>query len=152
MEVYRITLTAYAGSLKASGRPARWNGKGTFMVYTAGSVALACLENLAHRSGVAMVNDAFAITIFHIPEKIRMTVYTEKELHALSGTWYGHTQYALTQELGDQWLQQNDAAVLKVPSAIIHTEFNYLINPRHPDSNKIKIDRVVPFAFDERIL
>ncbi len=152
MEVYRITLTAYAGSLKASGRPARWNGKGTFMVYTAGSVALACLENLAHRSGVAMTNSLFAITVFTIPNKVQIVSHTEMELQQLSSRWYDHEQYDITQELGNQWLQRNDSAVLKVPSAIIHTEFNYLINPRHPDCNQIKIDRVMPFAFDERII
>ncbi|SEM77813.1 RES domain-containing protein [bacterium A37T11] len=152
MEIFRITLTPYAGSLKASGRPARWNGKGTFMVYTAGSIALACLENLAHRSGVVMINDSFSITVFSIPDKLKMAVYTEKELHELSDTWFDQKQYAVTQQLGDQWLQQNNTAILKVPSAIIQTEYNYLINPRHPDSSKIKMDRVLPFTFDKRIL
>jgi hypothetical protein len=34
---------------------------------------------------------------------------------------------------------ENDAAILKVPSAIIPEEYNYLINPSHVDAKKIKV-------------
>ncbi|MBD0321414.1 MAG: RES family NAD+ phosphorylase, partial [Gemmatimonadetes bacterium] len=43
-------------------------------------------------------------------------------------------------------------AVLCVPSAIVPEESNYLINPLHPDSSKIKIKEVRPFQFDERLV
>jgi RES domain-containing protein len=42
-------------------------------------------------------------------------------------------------------------AVLKVPSAIIDLEYNYLLNPAHPDFEKIKIRSVNKFTFDPRL-
>ena len=51
MLVYRITKTMYADRLVASGGAARWNSRGQFVIYTAATRALACLENVVHRSG-----------------------------------------------------------------------------------------------------
>ena len=152
MDIFRITLSPYAGSLQASGRPARWNGKGMFMVYTAGSVALACLENLAHRSGVDFSAVSYAVTVLHIPDKLPIESYSDDELEKLHPEWFHIKQYPVTQEIGDRWLRNNASAVLSVPSAIIRNEYNYLINPRHPDSTKIKVSSVMPFTFDNRLL
>ena len=51
MEIYRICLAKYASELVASGNPGRWNLRGQLVIYAAGSRALACLENVVHRSG-----------------------------------------------------------------------------------------------------
>ena len=55
-----------------------------------------------------------------------------------------------TQFIGDDFVSQKNAAVLKVPSAIVPPEFNYLINPNHPDSEKIKVISTQPLQFDNR--
>jgi RES domain-containing protein len=39
--------------------------------------------------------------------------------------------------LGGSWLELDESAVLKVPSVVIPEEHNYLINPAHPDFEKI---------------
>jgi len=41
--------------------------------------------------------------------------------------------------------------VLKVPSAVVQEEYNYLVNPNHRDFHKVKIIAVEPFTFDERL-
>jgi RES domain-containing protein len=56
-----------------------------------------------------------------------------------------------TQLIGDQFLKKNNALVLKVPSVVISDEFNYLINPQHPDFKKIKIIEKNRFVFDPRL-
>jgi RES domain-containing protein len=41
--------------------------------------------------------------------------------------------------------------VLKVPSAIIASEANYLINTSHPDFEQVKLLGTEDFVFDPRI-
>lgn len=151
MEVYRICLTKYATSLQASGRAARWNGKGHYMLYTAGSAALACLENLAHRSGVDLSMANFSIITLEIPDSLRMEHLTETALTKKDPAWFKIRNYPITQEIGNEWLEKGNSALLKVPSAIIQTEHNYLINIGHPDTSKIRIANSEPFQFDQRL-
>ena len=54
-------------------------------------------------------------------------------------------------DIGAEWLQRGAALILAVPSAIIETEFNDLINPRHPDFARLKINPPKPFNFDGRL-
>ena len=56
------------------------------------------------------------------------------------------------QMLGDNWLKSKETLVLKIPSVIIPSEYNFLLNPVHHDINKIKIVRKEKFEFDKRLL
>jgi RES domain-containing protein len=40
--------------------------------------------------------------------------------------------------------------VLQVPSAVVPGDFNYLLNPAHPDLELIQIKSRVDFPFDSR--
>jgi RES domain-containing protein len=42
--------------------------------------------------------------------------------------------------------------VLEVPSVIVETESNYLLNPAHPDFTSLKLGTPEPFEFDPRLL
>ena len=147
MQVYRITKAAYASRLVASGGAARWNSRGQFVIYTAASRALACLENVVHRSGEGLL-DVFRVMVIHIPDTILIETLSVAQLPA---NWFDFQQYARCQQLGEAWLQSGRTAVLKVPSAIIPNEWNYLISPAHPDFSQITLKRTEPFTFDPRI-
>lgn len=56
-----------------------------------------------------------------------------------------------SQAVGDRWLDSKASAVLRVPSAVVRSEFNYLLNPTHREFSKIVTELPVPFAFDERL-
>lgn len=147
MEIYRITLSRWSGELVASGRPARWNSNNRLMIYSAATRALACLENLVHRSGEGL-NADFKVCIIQVPEQVAIKkINTAK----LPPNWQDGDQYPATQALGDAWLDGLETAILQVPSAIIRQEFNYLINPLHPDFKKIRIRAREEFLFDARI-
>jgi RES domain-containing protein len=145
--VYRITLTKWAGVLRASGQQARWNSKGNNIIYTAGTQALACLENLVHRSGEGL-NADFSVTTIHIPD-IVSTITLERD--ELPQNWNTLLGFEKTQLIGDSWILKNTSAVLKVPSVIIPDEHNYLINPSHSDFKSIKVNSVTSFIFDQRL-
>ncbi len=148
MIVFRITLAQYSNSLIASGKSARWNSNGTFVIYASSSRALACLENLVHRSGEGL-NHLFKTLIIEIPDHL---MKEECPLHTLPNNWSSFKGQLHTKFIGDGWVKSNRAPVLKVPSAIIKEEFNYLINPAHIDFGKIKILAVEDFLFDNRFL
>lgn len=148
MITYRITLEKWAGRLNASGRPARWNTGGHFMIYTAGSRALACLENMVHRRGIGS-DDLFRITLIDIPDDLKIKKVSKRKMPA---NWREYLHYASCQAIGDAWLKDKGSAVLQVPSAIITEEYNYLINPQHTDSYRIKVHAIEKFTFDERLL
>lgn len=131
----------------ASGFAARWNSKGNFVTYTAGSRALACLENLVHRSGEGL-NQAFKVVVIEFPDDLAVESI---ELEQLPKKWPSYESYSETQNIGNKWIAAASSAVLKVPSSIITKEYNYLINPQHADFSKIKILDVEDFVFDSRI-
>jgi RES domain-containing protein len=56
-----------------------------------------------------------------------------------------------TQKIGYKWISRSKFSVLKVPSTIIMEEYNYLINPNHPDFAGMKIGKSQRFKFDPRL-
>lgn len=151
MLVYRISQTKYAGSLVASGIAGRWNTAGEPMIYTGGSISLSCLEVLAHRNGASLSFDKFSMAMLLIPDDLQILEIKVPELQSLNAEWFHVEHCPITQKIGNQWINNMKTAVLKVPSAIIDKEYNYLLNTWHIDFNQIKIVDITPFNFDNRL-
>ena len=147
MIVYRITTEKWSKSLGASGYAARWNAKGSFIIYTAESRSLACLENMVHRSGEGDTA-LYKVMLIEIPDKVEITKITTG---TLKKNWYAIENYPYCQAIGAKWLTDLKTAVLQVPSAVIKKESNYLINPNHPNFKKIKLKTTEGFDFDPRV-
>lgn len=133
--------------LLASGYPARWNSKDVKMIYTAQSRALACLENVVHRSSKGLQNNFRVMQIF-VPDDMVLQEVKETDLPS---DWKEFNKMPYTQLLGDQWIHEAKSAILKIPSAIVSGDSNYLINSGHKDFQKVKLLRTDPFEFDYRI-
>ncbi|REE01756.1 RES family NAD+ phosphorylase [Marinoscillum furvescens] len=149
-EVYRICHQKYAADLSGKGAGlfgGRWNPVGMPMLYTAGSIALACLEYLAHNMHLFQGGDLSLITL-EIPEDI-----VQLALSDLPDQWpASDSDHRVSQQMGANFLQQNECLALEVPSAIVPQETNVLINPMHPEASEIKItNRIAPFVLDERL-
>jgi len=151
MFVYRISQTKYANSLTASGIDGRWNPLHQKMIYTAGSVALACLENLAHKSGASLTAGNFSLAIIEVEDGLKIEEVKIGDLTSVNPNWHLVDNYNFSQKLGNDWLNVGSSAILKVPSAIIDLEYNYLINPNHASFTAIKIVSVDRFNFDSRL-
>ncbi|NNE30282.1 MAG: RES family NAD+ phosphorylase [Saprospiraceae bacterium] len=145
--LFRITLKKWSQDLVGSGYPARWNRKGEHVIYTAESASLACLENVVHRSGEGLHKN-FALMKIGVPNGTAISNITPRRLPK---NWSDFENYAKCQEIGSQWYHKKDTVLLRVPSAIIPEEYNYLINTTHPIFSKIKIKETRPFIFDPRI-
>src|ERR1035437_862982 len=148
MEIYRITLEKWAGKLVASGSPARWNSKGIQMLYFASSRSLACLENVVHRKPFEL-SLKFKVTVVDIPNNL----VQDLDINVLTDKWNlpNSAAYKLCSKFGDDWILGMSSLLLKVPSAIVKDEYNFLLNPNHPDFVKVKITNIEPFYFDPRI-
>ncbi len=147
MEVYRIALAKFSTELRASGRAARWNTNDVQLIYTASSRSLACLENVVHRNQLGL-SGLFRLMTIEIPDTVQIRTIN---LSGLEDDWKNFDNMYLTQKIGDIWVSTMETVVLRVPSSIIEMEYNYLINPLHPDFKRIKLLQIEPFVFDERI-
>ncbi len=124
----------------------RWNNKGAPVVYTAGSLALATLELV-----VNLPNEELLQKYVRIPVIFSSKLVCEIDLTALQDDWTDNPAPISTKLLGDKWVQDRESVILKVPSAIIPEEVNYLINPLHSGFKKIEIGSPVVYFFDPRI-
>ena len=52
---------------------------------------------------------------------------------------------------GFKGIDRGKTVCLKVPSAVVRGEHNFLLNPRHRDFSKLRRGPPVPFEFDERL-
>jgi RES domain-containing protein len=147
VEVFRISAPRYAQSLTASGVANRWNTAGQYIIYTAASASLACLENVVHR-GAEGLQAPFKLMRLDIPDQL---LIEEVPAAMLPTDWQLVTSYPQCQEIGSAWYQLRRSAVLKVPSAIITSESNYLLNTSHPDFEQVKLLSTADFIFDPRI-
>jgi len=147
VEVFRISAPRYAQRLTASGVANRWNTAGQYIIYTAATASLACLENVVHR-GAEGLQAPFKLMRLDIPDQV---LIEEVPTALLPADWQLVTSYPQCQEIGSAWYQLRRSAVLKVPSAIITSEANYLINTSHPDFEQITLLSTSDFIFDPRI-
>ena len=154
MRVWRICPKRFAanaleglgglGGLQVSGR---WHRMGHPIVYTSSFASLAALEVLVHVDPLTAPDDLRLLAI-EVPDSIAIeTVDTKK----LPKNWRAFPAPASLQALGTAWLTSARTACLSVPSAIIHTERNLLLNPRHPDMKRVKVVEDIPFSFDPRL-
>lgn len=125
----------------------RWNLPGTRMVYTAQSLSLAALEQFVHL-GPEDNHIQFVSFRVEIPEDL--SIY-KLEPDKLPADWRMEPPPDSTQRIGTQWAESGSSAVLRLPSVIIPTEYNYALNPTHPDFRRIRIEEPKPFSFDPRM-
>lgn len=148
MIVFRIALEKYA-VLTSSGAENRWNKTGEYVIYTGGSRSLSTLELVAHRAHISTSKIYKVMQIFFDDDP---TLVNEVKISTLPTDWRSRSAYGILQNIGSDWYTKNLSLILKVPSAIIPQEFNYIINTKHPNFSKIKLIVTEDYVFDNRLL
>jgi RES domain-containing protein len=69
----------------------------------------------------------------------------------LPGGWKRWPFPKITTAVGDNWVRSGRSAVLKLPSAMVPEESNYILNPAHRDFRKISIGKPRVFKADPRL-
>jgi RES domain-containing protein len=149
MIIYRLAIEAFKDDLSGTGSKlygGRWNVPGFAAIYTAENISLAVLEILVN-TDKNNIPPAYHLLKLHIPDSLPVKIITPGSLKT---KWYSDFEYA--QFIGTNFLESGKEAVLKMPSAIVKEEYNFLLNPLHADFKKISIREVTPFDFDIRLL
>ncbi len=145
MVTARFAETAFTGE-GARRYGGRWNRKGVPVVYTATSQSLAMLEMLVQ-------DDPLRASYVVIPATIPPEVSMESiAVEQLPEGWRNGQPPQFLQDLGMRWIAEGRTAVLAVPSAVIPTEKNYLLNPIHRDFSRITIGDPERIITDGRLI
>ena len=124
----------------------RWNSPGTAVVYVAESRALALLEVLA---GIRSLRHSSAYVLIPVDFDEELTRALDPD--QLPDAWDQGPPQPSVQRLGDEWVDQQESPILKVPSVIVPGEYNYLLNPAHPDFRRIEIGAPQELPIDPRL-
>ncbi len=138
--------TAFTGR-SASFAGGRWSSQGIAVVYTSSTASLAALEVLVHLPRTSDLHD-FVIFACTFSEDLLDEVACDQ----LPKNWRDYPAPEELQQLGDTWIMSGSSAALRVPSVIIDSEFNYLLNPGHSDFAKVDVAEPVKFSLDVRLL
>lgn len=149
--VYRLVKKKYQGSpLDGEGASrfgGRWNSVGRRVVYASDSRALCLLENLVHLEDGAVLLAGFVL--------FELTLSDDRILDLrgdLPAGWNSYPANSVSRAIGDQWIDSGSSLALAVPSVVVPREQNILINPAHPDLDKIQVEGPIPLEIDPRLV
>ena len=84
-----------------------------------------------------------------LPKNLKIERVTADQLPA---DWRDLALREQLQAIGTDWARRRSSAVLAVPSVVIPTETNYLLNPLHPAFARIEIGKPEEFVTDLRLI
>ena len=145
---YRLTTSEFADDISGEGAKiygGRWNPVGIAALYLSEFISLSILEILV-RANKSISPESYTLLSIQIPETSVITIDVKK----LKNGWQDHFEY--TRSIGEDFLKMNEELALKVPSAIVPQEHNFLINPLHKDFKKVKIVASELLELDKRLL
>ena len=151
MQVYRLAKAKHIRDLSGVGARiagGRWNVKGTAVLYTAESRALATVEYLVHVP-IAIIPRNLKMATLEVPDAASKATISIKDLPP---NWDHYPPPPQLATIGTDWILKNSHLLLYVPSAVVPGEHNVLINPFHPDMKHVKIVNVEVYKFDKRLL
>ena len=124
--------------------PGRWNTQDSPVIYTSENYSAAMLEKLVHSNGMMPKNQHY----------IRITIpngLSYETFNAARHPGWADEREDVCKIYGDGWYQQQRSAILIVPSLPARIERNIIINPTHPEAQKIHHTMHEPIWWDERL-
>lgn len=117
------------------------------MVYAFETRALAILGVLVGIRTMAPLA-AYALIPVEFDEALVHSIHE----HQLPDNWRESPPTPSTQRIGEDWAATATSVVLSVPSVIVPHEFNFLLNPRHPDFPAILVGEHERLSLDPRLI
>ncbi|MGF1668982.1 MAG: RES family NAD+ phosphorylase, partial [Balneolaceae bacterium] len=126
-----------------------WNSIGTAVLYTSQSRALCAVEVAVHIP-LGIIPEDYHLLSIQIPDD--SDLFKNIDPNELPFDWKINPPSFSTQQFGDQFVAENKYLILMVPSVVVQGDFNYLLNPAHPNFREIEIISGELFEFDKRLL
>lgn len=152
-EPYHRAEDAWSG-VGAAKTGGRWNSPGVRLVYASGSLALASLERLVHTFSVRGLEGLWVHELsfeeedaLRLPDDLLPENWNRKPVPP---DWHAPPLKA-TQLIGNDWVARRASLLLRVPSAMLPEEHNYLVNPQHPSFSDSHLGTPQQFRFDKRV-
>jgi RES domain-containing protein len=123
----------------------RWSSRGRRVVHASQSLELAVLEMIVHLQSASPLA---AYVMYRLEFDKALVAHLPGELPA---NWREFPAPVELARLGDLWLSRAESVVLEVPSAVLPTASNYLLNPAHPDFSAVKAIGPIPIDLDPRL-
>jgi len=154
-DLWRIaTDTPTYGSDDLSGRGAestggRWNKKGTPVLYSSGSIALACLETIVHLGGVSPLPLNRYLVKIEVPEG----AWDARVMFDPSTNvgWDALPEGLVSIDWGTHWAISGVSLLAQVPSVVVPEEPNIIINPKHPGASTLVAKKLRRWTYDTRM-
>ncbi len=124
----------------------RWSSPGTRIVFAAEYLSLATLEILVHLQKSDLFSSFVAYSIDFGDHHV-----SDLDSNLLPENWCDSPPPPEVQQVGDNWVQEQFSLVLRVPSAIISHEYNFLINPAHAEFSRLTISEPIQLDVDSRL-
>ena len=141
---YQADDLSGAGAALAGGR---WNPRGMAALYTSCFASTAVLEARVHASGMLPAKNLFLVSL-DVPD----SDFNSALMPVMPGDWNAlDHDPASTVALGRQWLENGKALAMKVPSVVCPSDFNLLLNPRHPNMKYVAVVGKQLFTIDRRL-
>ncbi len=149
MQLFHLGSSRFAKQLTGEGARlfgGRWNQKGDACLYTSGTRSLCILEYLANVT-LENIPPDLVITEYSLPDKYCRII----QMQDLPENWYDVPAPVSTRRFGSNLLAGSKVVCFAVPSAIVHAERNYILNPAADGFAQLKIVATEPFVIDHRI-
>ncbi len=150
IRVYRIVREPYSktpldgeGAYRFGGR---WSSPGTRIAYTAEHLSLAMIEYFIHIETGDPPKDLVVVAA-DIPDSVSRMVLPPRKLPP---DWRQVPAPPGLTAFGDAFAAERKSAALAVPSALVPSESNWLVNPLHPEFARIRVRPAEPFHYDAR--
>ena len=125
----------------------RWNRVGTPMVYLSETLSLAVLEIVVHLRPEDFQREYLSFSV-DVPDSLKPIPAVSENLPE---DWCSLPPGPASQNMGSAWSKAGTSVLLRVPSILIPGEYNFLLNPRHPDAKLLQRHTPRPFVLDPRL-
>lgn len=149
MITFRLTSKKYLNDISGKGAElhgGRWNSKGIRILYTSANIAL-CTAEVAVHLPLGILPENYILQHIEFPSK-KVKVLNESDLPK---NWNKFPYDSKSRIIGDQFIDNNKFLILKLPSAVVPGEYNYLINPFHNLFKEVKLIKTEDYDFDKRL-
>ena len=149
-QLYRICRNVYKPQdpTGASKTPGRWHTLGSRILYFCSSLALCILELKANSVSFTTIRKEYHYTEIEINEDNLIIEEVPKSLYTKNWT----LDLKKTQDYGNIWYKSNKSLILKVRSAVLPADFNYILNTYNPDFINLKFSKPMLIPLDSRII
>ncbi len=143
MHVYRISTLSGIGAEKVGGR---WNRIGTRAVYCSANVSLALLEYYVHASDIGTLPAEILVAEIFIPDD-----FIIEHMVDLPAGWNAYPYTSATTDFFSDKAKSRDFFALRVPSAVVGIEYNYVLNPLYRDFGQVVVEKFLKLPIDPRL-